>query len=159
MDITEIKHEEVPREDISLRTIKHRPKTEVKKYEVDKREVSKNIQEFDKKVKVFTKDPYKFNSVSLKKSEVVATPTASQMATDPLYSAIGKVLGVDVAKEWNKYYDKVYEIANWAKRKTKTSDMTKIIKFITDQERRIPSFGARRIDDIHIYVNLSQSTK
>jgi hypothetical protein len=154
MELIELPAEEIVREDISLKTIKHKPKVEVKKYEVESKEVSKNIQKFDNKV--YTKDPYAYNSVSLKKTEVAITPTASQMATNPLYNAVGKILGIDLAREWNEYYDKVYEISEWARKKTKTDNIKNIVRFIVDYESRVPSFGSRRINDMSVFIGLQK---
>ena len=142
-------------EDISMREVRRSKKVEVRKYEVDKKEISKNIQKFDQKRKVYTENPYSYNYVSLKKSQKI-TPTAEAMAASPLYNSVGKVLGLDTAKEWNQYYDKVYSIAEWAKKKVGNDDILKVIKFITDKSRTIPSMGARRIDDLYIHIGITK---
>lgn len=153
MDLIDIPAEETPREDISLKEIRSAKKEVVRHYEVEKKELSKNIQAFDKKRKVYVQDPYAYNTISLKKVQKL-TPTASQMIANPLYNTVGKMLGLDTAKEWNQYYDKVYEITEWALKKTKDEKL--VYKFIADKARTVPSMGARRIDDIFIHAKISK---
>lgn len=153
--ITEVKTEEVPKEKISMRDIRKKKTVTERKYEVDKKEVSKNIQKFDKKPRVYKEDPYSYNQVSLKKVRTI-TPSAESLVAQPLYNAVGKVLGLDTAKEWNQNYDKVFEITEWAKKKTKTEDIKKVIKFISDRSRTVPVMGNRRIDDLYVHIGLTQ---
>lgn len=155
MDLTVIPTEETPREDISMREIRKKKIIVEKKYEVDKKEVSKNIQKFDQKPRVYTKNPYSYNEVSLKRLQKI-TPSAEALVSQPLYNAVGKILGLDTAKEWNQNYDKVFKIAEWAKEKTKTEDILKILKYISSQARSVPSMGSRRIDDIYIHIGLTK---
>lgn len=146
--LQEIPTEEVPRENISLRKITAKKKVEVKKYNVERKEISKNIQQFDRKV--HTKNPYDYNTISLNRQQPI-TPTANQMISDPLYNSVGKLLGLDTTKEWNQYYDKVYTISEYAKKKAKKG---KILDYIRNLSTTVPSMGSRRIDDIYIHINL-----
>lgn len=155
MDLIELPTEEVPHEDISMREIRKAKKVEVKHYEVERKEVSKNIQRFDKRPRVYTENPYSYNYVSLHKVQKI-TPSAESMVAQPLYNSVGKVLGLDTAKEWNQYYDKVYAIAEWAKKKVGEADINKIIRFIADKSRTVPSMGARRIDDLYIHIGITK---
>lgn len=132
-----------------------KPKPKAKTYEIAEVELSKNIQKFDKKTKVYTENPYSFNSVSLKRKETPVPPvqTAGQMIADPTYNSVGKFLGLDNAKEWNRYYDKVYTIVEWARKKASVSDKN-ILSWISGQARRVPNMGARRVDDLYIAAKL-----
>ena len=152
IDIIERKPEKSVQEIVSL---KERPKKEVKNYEVDKVELSKNIQEFDKKPRVYTKDPYAYNEVSLKKDTEFSL-TAQNMITDPLYNMVGKSLGVDTIHDWNRYYDKVQEIVEWAKKETGYKDKDLLVSWIYGQVGKTTSLGAKRIDDLYIYSKLKQ---
>ena len=158
IDIIEIPTEETLKEKVSL---KEKPKKEVKSYEVDKVELSKNIRKFDsKKPKVYTKDPYSFNEVSLKKDEtpVPPTQTASQMILNPTYNSIGKFLGVDTVHGWNKDYDKVHMITEWAK--TNVGDnKIKIMRWLSTQARRLPSLGNKNIDNLYIFARMKMLKK
>lgn len=142
------------RDDISMSEIRRAKKVQKVEYEVDKKELSKNIQKFDKRPKVYTEDPYSYNYVSLRRTQKI-TPSAEQMATNTLYNSVGKLLGLDTTKEWNQYYDKVYTIAEWA-RKNVGDDVLKVLKFITRKSNSVPSMGARRIDDLYIHVGLTK---
>jgi hypothetical protein len=152
VDVIEIPSEETPKEQVSL---KEKPRKEVRTYEVEKVELSKNIQEFDKKPKVYTENPYGYNQVSLKKEKapVPPTQTANQMIMNPTYNSIGKFLGVDTIHDWNKHYDKVYMITEWAK--TKTGDnKVKIMKWLSTQAKRLPSIGNKTIDNLYIFARM-----
>jgi len=149
--ITEIKTKQV-KEKLSLEPEKEfKPKS----YKVEDVKLPENIQKFDKKAKVYTKDPYSFNEVSLKKDEtpVPPTQTASQMILNPTYNSIGKFLGVDTVHDWNKNYDKVYMITEWAK--TKVGDnKIKIMRWLSTQARRLPSLGNKNIDNLYIFARM-----
>ena len=137
MDLIEIPTEETPREDISLK------------------EIRKNIKKFDTKLKIYKENPYSYNAVSLKKNSPI-TPTADQMATNPIYNAVGKVLGIDTTLEWNQYYDKIYQISEWAKKKVGKDDLKRILRLISTKASSVPAMSARRIDDLYIYIGLTK---
>lgn len=145
--------EKPTRKEIGLNNLRDKPRVE-KTYEAEKVNLSKNIRAFDNKPRVYTENPYSYNYVSLKK-EYRITPSASQMVSNPLYNSVGKVLGLDTNKEWNQYYDKVFVVTEWAKKKV-GDDIRKIIKFISEKSKTIPSMGARRIDDIYIHAGLTK---
>lgn len=149
MDLDIRQTEEVEREDISMRSIRSKKKVEERKFTVEKKELSKNIQKFDRP-RVYTKNPYDYNSV-VNNRVVNITPTASQMISNPLYNSVGKALGLDTTKEWNQHYDKVFKIAEWAKKKGAKN----VVEFILDKSRTVPTMGARRIDDIYIYSQMT----
>ena len=152
IDIIEIPYEETPKEKVSL---KEKPKKEVKTYEVENVELSKNIQEFDKKPKVYTENPYGYNEVSLKKDRnpVPPTQTANEMILNPTYNAIGKFLGVDTVHDWNKSYDKVYMITEWAK-KSVGDNKIKIMRWISNQVKKLPNIGNKNIDNLYIFARM-----
>jgi hypothetical protein len=155
MDLKIVPTEEIIRDDISLKSLKDKPKVKVN-YEVEKKEVSKNIQKFDKKPRVFTENPFAYNSVSLKKNKPDVTPiqSASELLTNPIYNKMGKFLGVDTIHDWNRYYDKVYAITEWAKLKSGEKDLSRIMKWVSDQSRRTPNMGAREIDSLYLHARL-----
>lgn len=154
-DITVIPTEEPIREDISLRSLRDKPKEKPVEYKVEKKELSKNIQKFDKKPRVYTENPYSYNAVSLKKRpDVTPTQSAEELLTDPTYNTMGKVLGVDTVHDWNRYYNKIYAITEWAKLKSGETEVGKIIKWVTDQSRRIPNMGAKEIDSLYLHARL-----
>lgn len=121
-------------------------------------ELSENIQKFDKKPRVYTQNPYDYNSISLKKTDDL-TPSASEMVLNPVYNLAGKALGVDMAHDWNRYYDKVKILVDWAKKETGYSDANKISEWIYAQLKKAPSIGPRKIDDLYIYSRLKTDQK
>jgi len=153
MDLIEIPEEKVIQEKVSL---KSEPAPKVKVYEVEKKELSKNIQKFERKVKIYKENPYSYNAVSLHKNDLPIPPTqtAEQMITNKIYNTIGKVLGVDTIHDWNKYYDRVYEITEWAKKKSGLQDLDKLIKWISTKSKQVPALGAKRIDDLYIFAHM-----
>ena len=159
MDLKVIPTEEVLQEKVQYRN----PKVKVveKHYETPKIEISKNIQKFDKKPRVFTENPYSYNSVSLKKFKVEATPnqSASELLTNPTYNTIGKFLGVDAIHDWNKYSDKVYAITEWAKAKTGTDKLDKLMGWIGKQAKLVPNMGAKEIDNLYLYARIFLNKK
>jgi hypothetical protein len=148
-----IPSEEAPHENISMREVRRSKIIEQKVYKTEVKELSKNIQKFDRKV--YNKNPYDYNTISLNR-EYKITPTASQMVANPLYNAVGKSLGIDAAKEWNQYYDKIYKITEWARERTKTDEVEKIIRYLATAANKAPSMGARRIDDIYVYMGIAK---
>lgn len=155
LQLTDIPAEEVPHEDIALRELRTAKRPEPKHYEVEKKELSKNIQRFDKKPRVYTENPYSYNAVSLKKVQPV-TQTASALISNPLYNQAGKVLGVDTIHDWNLYYDKVQKIVDWAKKKVGTDKPEIIFKFIYTKLNQIPSLGTSKLNDLFIYTGISK---
>jgi hypothetical protein len=138
IQLTEIPTVEVPHEEV---------------YEAEKIELSKNILKFDKKPRVYTQNPYSFNAVSLRKKEVKLMPSAEQMLTDSTYNAVGRFLGVDTHREWNKNSDRVYEIVEWAKKKSGESDTMKIVRFINRYRNLVPSLAERHLDNLYLYAH------
>jgi hypothetical protein len=127
---------------------------------ITKVELSDNLKRFDEKVKVFKENPYSFNKVAEKdrSDEVPSTPTAFQMITNDTYNTVGKFLGVDTLHEWNKDYDKVYEIVGWAKKKSGAKDLELLIQWLADQANAAPSLSSnhRKIDQLYLYSKLQQ---
>jgi hypothetical protein len=158
-DLIIVPHEEVLQEKVSL---KSPPPAKQVQYEAEKKELSDNIKKFDRKprVKVYTENPFSFNAVSLKKDKPPISPnqTANQMITDPTYNTIGKFLGIDTVHDWGKYYDKVYVVTEWAKQKV-GDDRVKIMNWLTQKIRQVPSMGSKKIDDLHIAAKLEMERK
>ena len=160
MDLIIIKPEEVLRDDISLRLLRDKPKIKQPEVVAEKLELSKNIQKFDRP-RVYTENPYSYNAVSLKKETRVATPTATaeEMITNPTYNTIGKFLGIDTVHDWNRYYDKVFVITEWAKKKSGTDNMAKLMKWISGKARTVPSMGGKNIDNLYLFARLALGKK
>lgn len=150
-DLTIIPSEETPKEEVSL---KGKKPTKQIEYEAEKVELSKNIQRFDKKPRVVGDDPYSFNSVSLKRKDVRLVPTAEQMIVNSTYNAVGKFLGLDTRHEWNEYHDKVFEIVEWAKKKSGVSETSKLIRWINHMKNRIPNLSDKVITNLYLSAHM-----
>lgn len=157
MDLIVIPAEEIVQEKVSL---KSKPQAIQAKHETEKVELSENIKRFDKKVKVYTSNPYSYNAISKKtdRPTTSTSQTANQMITNSTYNSIGKFLGVDTLHDWGKYYDKVYLITEWAKSKVGDNNL-KIMKWLTNKLNYVPTMGAKRIDDLHIAARLEMEKK
>lgn len=153
MEITEKPIVESVAEEVSLAP---KEQSKVKNIKAPKVELSENIRRFDEKVKIYKENPYSFNQVALKKDKVSVLPvkTADQMITEPTYNAVGKLLGVDTVHDWNKYYDKVYTIVEWAK-KHGVTELDSIVKWLGDKSREVPSLGSKRIDDLYFVAYMA----
>lgn len=134
---------------VSLRSRKIEKQPE---YKADKIELSKNIQKFDKP-KVVVQDPFNYNTISLKKKEFGLTQSASDLAANPEYSGVGRTLGVDMAHDWGKYYDKVFSIVEIARKKTGLSG-DKLVKWIYKKSNQAPQITNKKIEDLYIYLNI-----
>lgn len=144
-------------------SLKSEAPTPSKAVKLEKVELSKNIQAFDKKPRVFTENPFSFNAVAKRQAEkrmeqrVEASPTATQMITDPLYNRVGKSLGVDTIHEWGLNYDKVYEIVELAKQKSGITDPNRLAEWIYNRTSQAPSLGSKRINDVYIYLKMAKA--
>lgn len=155
MDLTVIKPEEIVREDISLRSLKDKARPKQIEYEVEHKELSKNIQAFDKRPKVYTENPFSYNSVSLKKkTSSIPSVSASEMITNPTYNTIGKFLGVDTIHDWNKLSDKIYVITEWARIKSGEKEAGKLMTWISKQAKKVPSVGNSNLDNLYLFARL-----
>jgi hypothetical protein len=157
MDDVEIKNPV----DTRKRLVSMEPKISTPKPEVifDPVLLSDNIQKFEKKIlKQKRVDPFARNLIleQQKDNNTPIIPTAEQMVTDHTYNLVGKVLGIDTKKEWNMYYDKVYQIVEWVKGKLNTNKVETIVKYISERARSVPTMGARRIDDLFIFSKLNK---
>lgn len=150
--LTEVPYEAAPKEEVSLKTAK-KPVQKID-YEIDQPELSRRIQSFDHKVKVHVSDPYAYNTVAKKQVSVPPVQTAQEMISNSTYNTIGKFLGVDTVHDWNRYYDKVYTVVEWAKQKSGSNNLYNLMKWISHKSRTVPSVGNRRIDDLHLFAKL-----
>jgi hypothetical protein len=144
-----------PQEEVSL---KPKPETPQVEYKVPEVKLSENIRKFDRKPRVYTQNPFSYNAVSLKK-DTTYTPTAGEMIVNPLYNQTGRVLGIDTIHDWNRYYDKVQKIVEWAKTETGYTETDRLVRWIYDQSQKTDSLGAKRIDDLYIYSKLKTPEK
>ena len=114
------------------------------------------MEENNEKPVVYTEDPFSYNYIALKKSNIdeLPTPSASEVIVNPLYNAVGKSLGIDRPHDWNKLYDKVFTISEWAKERSGLSDPAEIIKWINDKLNYIPSMGNKKINDLYTHICL-----
>lgn len=145
------------KESIEPALLKDKPKKKIE-YKVPEVNLSDNIRQFDEKPRVYTQNPHDYNSISLKK-DLPATPSASEMLVNPLYNKAAKALGVDTVHDWNRYYDKVATLVDWAKQETGYIEPEKIASWIYSQIKFAPSMGARKIDDLYIYSKLKSKAK
>lgn len=106
------------------------------------------------KTQVYTEDPFSYNFISLKKSKIDEMPTqsANQVIVNPLYNAVGKSLGIQDPHDWNKFYDKVFTISEWAKERSGLSDPGEILHWIADVSNRVPTLGSKKINDIYAHI-------
>jgi len=121
-------------------------------------------------MKLITGNPYSFNSVALRRStndynKIISTrnserqeltPSAQQLQTRPVIHFLGKFLGVDTSQEWNQFADKIYDIFLWAKKKAKSEDLKQLVKVITAKLNASPTMHPRRINDLHIAIQLER---
>ncbi len=84
------------------------------------------------KPKVYTEDPFSYNFIALKKSEVNDKPTPAEqdVIANPTYNAIGKALGIKYQTNWGQNYEKVFAITEWAKERTGYTDTNMLIEWI-----------------------------
>lgn len=156
MDITVIPTEESVVENISLRSLRDKPKQKPIEYSVEKKELSKNIQKFDSKPRVYTENPFSHKAVSMrKKVELTPSMSANELISNPLYNTMGKFLGVDTIHDWNRYYDKVYAVTEWAKSKTNSNELPVIIKWITERVKKTPNMGSKEIDSLYLQARIN----
>lgn len=153
MDLIELPYETPPKEEVSLK-----PNAKPRKvhHEVDHPQLSENIQKFDRKIKrkPYNSNPYSYNSVVQRRVNVPPVQNAENMITNSTYNTIGKFLGVDTTHEWNKSYDKVYTIVEWAKAKTGTTSLYRMMQWISHKSKTIPSVGNKRIDDLYLFARM-----
>lgn len=113
-------------------------------------------------MKVLNYNPYDFNSVSLRglpnspqnKEEV--TPQMSEVINNPTSNFVGRFLGIQDNSDWAMYYDKVNSITRWARQKANSNELPKIIEVITAKLNTSPSLNDRRINDLHIQIELEK---
>lgn len=118
-------------------------------YKADKVELSKNIRNFDSLPKVKVEEKTRVLSAN-----IGMTLTATQMVSDSTYNKVGKMLGVDTVADWNKNYDKIYNIVQKAKESLNGGDIDEILKWIYKHVNAAPSITNRRLDDLNTYLAL-----
>jgi hypothetical protein len=101
-------------------------------------------------------DPFSYNFISMGHSKVdeIPTPAASDVIIDPFCHAVGVSLGMDRPKDWNKAYDKIHLITEWAKERSGLKDPIEIVKYIGNVVNSIPTLGAKKIDDLYIHIKM-----
>lgn len=101
-------------------------------------------------------DPFSYNFVALKQSHLddIPTPNATDVIIDPHYHAVGVSLGMEKPKDWNKYYDKIHLITEWAKERSGLKDPLEIVKWIGEQSRSIPDLGSKKINDLYMHIKM-----
>jgi hypothetical protein len=104
----------------------------------------------------YTEDPFSYNFVSLKQSRIneLPLPTAEQMIATPQYNAIGKFLGIDTTHDWNRNYEKVHKITEWAKERSGFTETADLERWIDDVLKRIPSLGAKKITNLYAHIKM-----
>lgn len=104
-------------------------------------------------------NPTSYNALSLKKmlkqKQVPENLPSSTMALlNPSANIVGKWLGIDATHEWNQYYDKVWDLYQWAKVTTNSNDPEKLIGFLKEKAEKTNNMNSRKIVDLHIYYQL-----
>lgn len=146
--------------DRELVSLKAKPQAAPKEIKLERVELSQNIQKFDDIAKKARRSmgPYDYNSVALgpKKPSGSSSMTATQLITSPVHNTVGKALGVDTRHEWNRDYDKVATIVDWAKEKSGKEDVEELVKWLTRASMSIPSISSsqRRIDQLYLYAKM-----
>ena len=107
-------------------------------------------------VEVFTTDPFSSEFVAKKQAEYKEKimPSAQQIVATPFYNHIAKFLGIDTTREWNKYYDKVFMISEWARERSSFDDEEKVVAWISEVLGNTPSIGATKLDDLYIRLTM-----
>lgn len=103
-----------------------------------------------------TSNPYDWNSVIAKrmkqKTEDLPTPEFMKLNQDA--KMVGQFLGVDTTHDWSAFYDKIWNIYQWARVKTQSEDINKLIGFIQEKLNSTPAMNGKRINDLHIAFKL-----
>lgn len=110
----------------------------------------------DTKPTVYTEDPFSYNYVALKKSEVDEKPLpgVNDVIVDPVSNAIGHELGINNPHKWNKLYQKVFVITEWAKERSGLKDPIEIIKWIKEKTNGMATLGASKINSLYANIML-----
>jgi len=105
---------------------------------------------------VYTEDPFSYNYVALNKSKVdeVPVPGVSDVITDPVSHAIGRELGIEKPNDWNKAYEKIFVITQWAKERSGLTDPQEIIKWIQEKSEKMAELGAKKINSLYNNIML-----
>jgi hypothetical protein len=118
-----------------------------------------NTQEANpsKVVEVYTEDPFAYNYVALNKSKVdsLPVPPMEVVKSDLLYYRVGKSLGIEDPHDWNKLYQQVFTIAEWAKERVGTSDPERIVDWIGKASKYTPDMGSKKIKDIYNHIRMA----
>ena len=99
---------------------------------------------------VYTEDPFSYNFIALKKSEVnrMPTPAEQDVIANPTYNLVGKALGIKDQTGWSRNYDKVYLITEWAKERTGYNDPDMLLAWIKKASKYAFILGGKRIDNL-----------
>lgn len=121
----------------------------VPEYKAQKVNLSKNIQEYDKKVDRHVET----RPVETKPN----TEKYLSTAFDPTYNLIGKFIGIDTLHDWKASSDKVIAIVEWARKESKAKDTQDLLKWISNKAREVPSVGhAKILDQLYLFARLSK---
>jgi hypothetical protein len=72
---------------------------------------------------------------------------------------VGKYFGIQSKADWAKYYDLVNEITLWARQKSGSNDLNKVITAISERLNSTPALNEKRIVDFHIQTKLDRIEK
>ena len=106
--------------------------------------------------KVFTENPFAFNFVAQQQSKVndLPLPGRDDVVANSEYNSVGKAMGLKTPEDWNKNYDKVYLITEWAKERSGIKDPLLLIEWIEDMKKYAIPLGSKKID--RLYNNIKQ---
>lgn len=105
-------------------------------------------------MKYYLQNPYDYNSVSLKIRQNKRVPTASELVMDPGFVVIGHFLGIWTKADFSEYYDKIYEIIEWAKEKANSDNLNDITEVLKNRINSTPEMCDRRINDLYASIQL-----
>lgn len=105
-------------------------------------------------MKIYTKNPYDYNEVSLRKMKDRHDPSLREMLGDSDTVLLGKYLGLETKADFSKYSEKLTDILNWAKFQTDSEDFNKIIDRVKERLNACPQMSDKRINDVWISVKL-----
>lgn len=78
---------------------------------------------------------------------------------NPLSNFIGKYLGVETGADWSRYYDKVDEITQWAKKRANSEDLNDIAKEVKEALNEAPETNNHRVLDVYLTIKLMGDKK
>lgn len=101
--------------------------------------------------KVYTENPFSYNYVAKQQSKVndLSVPGRDDVVANSDYSLVGKMMGLKTAEDWNKNYDKIFTIAEWAKERSGLKDPNEIVQWIQNMKKYNIPLGSTKMEIIY----------